>query len=301
MPRLTGLDYWLRSRDSEESWSGLIRAPRANDGMLAVSRAAEELVTLAAEGEEVREWMDKWDGKKVTMMTADGKQQELPIVKEPTIEDLLKHTHNPRGLNAGTCRPLEFFQKDLPSVGQLYAWIRTSTIEWQQPYSQPVEIMENDEQTVYVKGIYGVEGYLCSCVFCKKAWTVEPSWAPDHTFLKRNASASPTYYQRKYFGHIGAIIRASELGLNSTEGVSGSDLFNINTERADTSYSRRFGLCDRRVNDDVKYSVPEFIEAPPRVVPAPPAPSVGSIRVGRNRPISFSDEVFEWPDVGPNR
>lgn len=277
MPRETGYDWYQWWEGSAGRWSVPTRVLNADIGTSPAPAAPAEPATLQL-APDIAEWMEKWDGKKVIMKTVDGETREVKLKPPPpTLEEKLKHMHNPRGLNASTTPPLPFFQKELPTVGQRDVWVRFAYMGWDLAYCQPVEILENDEQTVYFKGKFGIEGYICSCKCCQDGWTMQtgPGWATEWTRIMNGssdwggASRRGSGYQRQYFGHLGSIQRAFSLGLRlSVDGSSpGNTLCHINHSRRES----RYGLLLDKASDEVTWAVPTFIE---RTEPLPTGAAV---------------------------
>lgn len=287
MPIVTDEDFWEAYLGSGGRWLGRTRAPRANDGIYPPRNVQEERIT----------WNSKWDQKAFTMTTVDGKQQEIPLVKEHTLEELLKHTHNPRGLNEETCPPLPFFQKSLPRIGQENLWIRTGDNEWHLSYATTALIEENDESTVYFRTYTGIHGYICSCYYCKLSWDIKSNgaWAAEAIYQRTNhENRGTTPYQQRFIGHLGAIARAVRMGLVTTDGMSAESFYYINTIKP-TERSR--GLLERRVNDIITYAVPSFVEHEPQPV-GHPSPEESML----SAPVAAPPQPYQWyadDPVGP--
>ena len=210
MPNWTVNDYWTRYLGSEGNASEPTPARNADAGTYLQSLGLDAPVTYVP-----------WKADKLTMKTIDGTQKEIELVKAPTTEELLKHTHNPRGLKKPTTPALEFFAKNLPPVGSK---IYFQLIEGQ---SSPAKVEENDERTVYITTPYGLQGYLCPCSFCSSSWQAVVTtsrqrdwdgWYGDHELARQEMRWAENRYQKQYLGHIGAIKRAINLGLLTKDG-----------------------------------------------------------------------------------
>lgn len=249
MPRQTEYDYYQWFRDSVGRTYGRIPVPSVNDGISLQSVVPAEPATLETE----------WDGKKVTMRTADGKQQEIKL--PPTPEELMKHIHNPRGLKEPVAPPLAFFQKDLPKPGQDNVWIQLYRGAFTQTFAAPVLVHQNDHSTVYVESNYGIYGYLCSCGWCRKVWTCAPGWNGEHyyQFRQSNRSSGRTW-QRRYIGHLGAIRQASELGLITGDREIGNNFY-LNHQWGNGKWDGG-GMLKPYQKNEVIYDVPELPPVP---------------------------------------
>lgn len=246
MPNWTVNDYWTRYLGSEGNASEPTPARNADAGTYLQSLGLDAPVTYVP-----------WKADKLTMKTIDGTQKEIELVKAPTTEELLKHTHNPRGLKKPTTPALEFFAKNLPPVGSK---IYFQLIEGQ---SSPAKVEENDERTVYITTPYGLQGYLCPCSFCSSSWQAVVTtsrqrdwdgWYGDHELARQEMRWAENRYQKQYLGHIGAIKRAINLGLLTKDGKRAVKFGILH------SWEGNGGALIQLRNKELLYNVPEFVE-----------------------------------------
>lgn len=294
MPRETGYDFFQRYRDSEVSWSGRTLALPVNAGTSPPRVVLEE--------PDMFIFKSRWDKNTVKMKTIDGETKEIQLVPTPTIEELKKHAHNPRGLKLPTAKPMAFFQKNLPEVGQKNVWLKLGVTEWSTSYAHPIRILENDEQTVYFESPFGLQGYFCSCKFCKRCWSVQDgphylsTW--EQYFVGSGGEHEMSYmvrqYQKQFLGHAGAIDRAVQLGLNDRMSGRAAIRWSYLNSWSDDRPGARGSLM-RFSTPDVIYNVPDFVELEPVNATEPVVRVVEVNRAAAATPSGFDCwDTVEW-------
>ncbi len=193
----------------------------------------------------------------------------------PEQDELLKFIHFPRGKDLPLKEALPFFAKDMPSVGATDMWLTFLGEDNGRTYCQPVEIFMNDEETVWVKTIYGCQGYLGSCTWCKRAVFPAPGWNHSYRTYMDGVRGNSPRYQPKYVGHLGAILMAVH---NQASSGRVAEFIHINEMRRER-YGSTQGFLEHYRRPELAWDVPTFEdpEGPAAPVPAMPVPDMPHI------------------------